>query len=77
MTIRFVWMASLAGLFAAIGCEQKPADRFPGKVAPKMCVVTPASWPKGLPSMHGKPRKSSRRISMPTQPVGRRNRQAP
>ena len=29
---RFVWMVSLAGLFAAIGCEQKRADRTPGKV---------------------------------------------
>lgn len=35
---RFVWMLMLAGLFAAIGCErcewceQKPADRTPGKV---------------------------------------------
>jgi hypothetical protein len=29
---RLVWMLMLAGLFAAIGCEQKPADRTPGKV---------------------------------------------
>ena len=29
---RFVWVLMLAGLFAAIGCEQKPADRTPGKV---------------------------------------------
>ena len=29
---RFVWMLMLAGLLAAIGCEQKPADRTPGKV---------------------------------------------
>jgi len=29
---RFVWMLLLAGLFAALGCEQKPADRTPGKV---------------------------------------------
>ena len=26
------WMLMLAGLLAAIGCEQKPADRTPGKV---------------------------------------------
>ena len=29
---RFVWILMLAGLFAAIGCEQKCADRTPGKV---------------------------------------------
>ena len=29
---RFVWMLMLAGLFAYSGCEQKPADRTPGKV---------------------------------------------
>ena len=29
---RVVWILMLAGLFAAIGCEQKPADRTPGKV---------------------------------------------
>jgi len=29
---RLVWMLMLAGLFAAIGCERKPADRTPGKV---------------------------------------------
>ena len=29
---RFVWMLMLAGLLTAIGCEQKPADRTPGKV---------------------------------------------
>ena len=29
---RFVWMLMLAGLFAALGCEQKPGDRTPGKV---------------------------------------------
>ena len=29
---RFVWILMLAGLFAAIGCERKPADRTPGKV---------------------------------------------
>ena len=29
---RFVWMLMLAGLLAAIGCEQKSADRTPGKV---------------------------------------------
>ena len=29
---RLVWMSMLAGLFAAVGCEQKPADRTPGKV---------------------------------------------
>jgi hypothetical protein len=29
---RFVWMLILAGLFAAIGCEQKPVDGTPGKV---------------------------------------------
>ena len=32
MMSRFVWMVSLVGLLAAIGCEQKPADRTPGKV---------------------------------------------
>lgn len=32
MMSRFVWMLMLAGLFAAIGCERKPADRTPGKV---------------------------------------------
>ena len=35
MMTRFVWMASLAGLLAAIGCEQKPAERTPGKVTPE------------------------------------------
>lgn len=30
---RLAWMLMLAGLFAALGCEQKPADRTPGKVA--------------------------------------------
>ena len=29
---RFAWMLMLAGLLAAFGCEQKPADRTPGKV---------------------------------------------
>jgi molecular chaperone GrpE (heat shock protein) len=29
---RFVWIVVLGGLLAAIGCEQKPADRAPGKV---------------------------------------------
>ena len=29
---RFVWMLMLAGLFAALGCERKPADRTPGKI---------------------------------------------
>ena len=29
---RFVWGMMLAGLLAAIGCEQKPAERTPGKV---------------------------------------------
>jgi chromosome segregation ATPase len=29
---RFVWMLTLAGLFAALGCEQKPPDRTRGKV---------------------------------------------
>jgi TolA-binding protein len=29
---RFVWMLMLAGLLVALGCEQKPADRTPGKV---------------------------------------------
>ena len=29
---RCVWMLMLAGLLAAIGCEQKPTDRTPGKV---------------------------------------------
>jgi TolA-binding protein len=32
---RFAWIAMLAGLFAAGGCEQKPADRTPGKVTPQ------------------------------------------
>ncbi|MGO8753126.1 MAG: hypothetical protein ACLQNE_44860 [Thermoguttaceae bacterium] len=32
MMYRFVWMLMLAGLLAASGCEQKPADRTPGKV---------------------------------------------
>jgi chromosome segregation ATPase len=35
MMSRFVWMLMLAGLLTAIGCEQKPADRTPGKVAPE------------------------------------------
>ena len=29
---RFIWMLMLAGLFMALGCERKPADRTPGKV---------------------------------------------
>ena len=29
---RLVWILMLAGLFAPIGCERKPADRTPGKV---------------------------------------------
>lgn len=29
---RFVWMVTLAGLVAVVGCERKPADRTPGKV---------------------------------------------
>ena len=32
---RFIWMLMLAGLFASSGCEQKPADRTPGKVTPE------------------------------------------
>ena len=32
---RFVWMLMLAGSFAISGCEQKPADRTPGKVTPE------------------------------------------
>ena len=32
MMSRFVWMAMLAGVFAAIGCEQKSADPAPKKV---------------------------------------------
>jgi hypothetical protein len=32
---RFVWMAMLAGSLAAIGCEQKPADRTPRRVTPE------------------------------------------
>ena len=32
---RFVWMLMLAGLFAVLGCEQKPGDRTPGKVTPE------------------------------------------
>ena len=32
---RLVWMLILAGLFASSGCEQKPADRTPGKVTPE------------------------------------------
>lgn len=30
--VRFVWLLMLAGLLAASGCEQKPADPTPGKV---------------------------------------------
>ena len=29
---RFVWMVMIAGLFLAVGCEQKPADPSPKKV---------------------------------------------
>ena len=29
---RLIWMLMLAGLFTALGCEQKPADRTSGKV---------------------------------------------
>ena len=29
---RFLWMLMVVGLLAPIGCEQKPADRTPGKV---------------------------------------------
>jgi hypothetical protein len=29
---RLVWTLVLAGLFTALGCEQRPADRKPGKV---------------------------------------------
>ena len=29
---RFTWMLVLAGLLVVLGCEQKPADRTPGKV---------------------------------------------
>ena len=32
MMSRFAWMLMLAGLLAALGCEQQPADRTPGKV---------------------------------------------
>ncbi|MBN2023306.1 MAG: hypothetical protein JW809_11005 [Pirellulales bacterium] len=32
---RYVWILTLAGLFAAIGCEQKRADQTPGKVTPE------------------------------------------
>ena len=32
---RILWMLMLAGLIAVIGCEQKPADRTPGKVTPE------------------------------------------
>jgi TolA-binding protein len=32
MMPRFVWMLTLAGLLAAVGCERKPADRAPAKV---------------------------------------------
>jgi hypothetical protein len=31
---RLVWILMLAVLFAAPGCERKPADRTPGKVTP-------------------------------------------
>jgi hypothetical protein len=31
---RLIWMLMIAGLFAAAGCEQKPVDRPPVKVAP-------------------------------------------
>ena len=30
--LRFAWILMLAGLLAAVGCEQKPADPTPGKV---------------------------------------------
>ena len=29
---RFAWILMVAGLFSSSGCEQKPADRTPGKV---------------------------------------------
>ena len=29
---RFRWMLMLAGMFAAVGCEQQSADRTPGKL---------------------------------------------
>ena len=29
---RLIWMLMLVGLFTTLGCEQKPADRTPGKV---------------------------------------------
>lgn len=32
MMSRFAWILMLAGLFAVLGCERKPADRTPGKV---------------------------------------------
>lgn len=32
---RFVCVLMLAGLFVALGCERKPADRTPGKVTPE------------------------------------------
>ena len=30
--LRGIWMVMLAGFVAVMGCEQKPADRTPGKV---------------------------------------------
>lgn len=33
--IRFSWIWVLVGLFVALGCEQKPADRTPEKATPK------------------------------------------
>jgi DNA anti-recombination protein RmuC len=32
---RLVWILMLAGLFAAVGCERKSADRTSGKVTPE------------------------------------------
>ena len=32
MMSRFAWMLLLAGSLAALGCEQKPADRTPGTI---------------------------------------------
>jgi hypothetical protein len=32
---RLVWTLMLAGLFAVLGCDQKPAGRTPGKVTPE------------------------------------------
>jgi TolA-binding protein len=32
---RYIWPLIVAGLFAASGCERKPADQPPGKITPE------------------------------------------